>query len=216
MFNKPVDWREKINDLMSSHNEHAGDKVGTEQGDAQRSKEYEEKITKLAEENHVEVENCQYLVRGASLQCSCGSHKRRLNLPIYHGVYVNGKPMIYESDCVVGDEENITTFGVCNLSNSPLGFTVKMENKFKSWFKREKILLQKEDGTNVRGYACTPQIVGQWKDVHEIQTIAENESPENSNALEDEWISAVTENSFLVCMYGGIIKPVTSGQEDGE
>ena len=41
----------------------------------------------------------KFLVRGAKLRCSCGSHGRCLNLPKSHGVYYNGAPLVFESDC---------------------------------------------------------------------------------------------------------------------
>ena len=38
----------------------------------------------------------------------------------------------------------------------------------------EKIILQTEDGQNVKGYPCTPCIVGTWKDVYESEKIVRN------------------------------------------
>ena len=35
----------------------------------------------------------------------------------------------------------------------------------------EKIILQTEDGQNVKGYPCTPCIVGTWKDVYDSEKI---------------------------------------------
>ena len=35
----------------------------------------------------------------------------------------------------------------------------------------EKIILQTEDWQNVKGYPCTPCIVGTWKDVYESEKI---------------------------------------------
>lgn len=61
-----------------------------------------------------------YLVRGAELYCSCGTHKRKLNLPTCHGVYTNGKPMMHEEDCEVGDDKNIPSFGICQSEENPL------------------------------------------------------------------------------------------------
>lgn len=166
------------------------------------------------------VSESHYLVRGAKLQCTCGSHKRKLNLPLCHGVYVAGKPLVNAEDCLVGDNQNITTFGVCSSEGNPdkpslvekamligsgLGGLLLLHSV------RKKVLLQKEDGTNVRGYACTPCIVGGWLDAHMTQQIARNNT-DGTNP--EDRIPALTEYSFLVCAYGGLIEPVTSGQEE--
>ena len=62
----------------------------------------------------------------------------------------------------------------------------------------------------MKGFACTPCIVSGWLDVHEAQRIARNNT--DGKKLSDR-LAAVTEDSFLVCAYGGLIEPVTSGQE---
>ena len=111
-----------------------------------------------------------YLVMGARLYCSCGSHSRRLNLPVDHGVYIRGLPMIHEEDCLVGDGKNITTFGVCCSEGHPAWaswrekalesvactalsqtiFGKQTDTAFRASV-NHKILLQREDGKNVRG-----------------------------------------------------------------
>lgn len=161
-----------------------------------------------------------YLVRGAKLCCSCGTHKRKLNLPLCHGVYIAGKPAIQEEDCQAGDDKNIATFGICESEGHPskkpwwvkagkilfqgLGTYVKQEEE-------KKIILQTEDGRNVKGYPCKPCIVGTWKEVHEMQKIARNDTDGNA---ENDKLSAVTLESFLVCAYGGLIQPISSGQDE--
>lgn len=166
------------------------------------------------------IEGSRYLVRGAKLKCSCGSHCRKLNLPLCHGVYVSGKAMINEEDCLVGDDKNITTFGVCESKGHPdktpfwlkaVGLLTPFAGLLIVNDERKKIILEKEDGTNVRGYACTPCIVSNWQDVHLTQRIARNDT--DGTNWEDR-LAAVTEDSFLVCAYGGLIEPVTSGQEE--
>ena len=61
----------------------------------------------------------QYLVRGALLKCDCGSHPRRLNLPMCHGFYTNNHPVIQEEDCEVGI--HINHFGICVSETPPPG-----------------------------------------------------------------------------------------------
>lgn len=36
----------------------------------------------------------------------------------------------------------------------------------------EKIILKTEDGQNVKGYPCTPCIVGTWKDAYETEKLS--------------------------------------------
>ena len=75
----------------------------------------------------------------------------------------------------------------------------------------EKIILKTEDGQNVKGYPCTPCIVGTWKDVYESEKILRNNADATS---EGDKLSALTQRSFLVCAYGGLIEPISSGQEE--
>lgn len=133
----------------------------------------------------------EYLVRGALIACSCGSHPRRLNLPQCHGVYALDHPVIHENDCVVGD--NISYFGVCLGETPPSG--------------AEEILLdayvpegQESTGEEVQGPRCTPEIIGGWNSVKESTKVSGE-------------ARAATTSSYLVCRCGGILFPVTSGQE---
>ena len=75
----------------------------------------------------------------------------------------------------------------------------------------EKIILKTEDGQNVKGYPCTPCIVGTWKDAYETEKIVRNHT---DGTDEGDRLCALTQRSFLVCAYGGLIEPVTSGQEE--
>lgn len=162
--------------------------------------------------------NFPYLVRGAELYCSCGTHRRRLNLPECHGIYISGNPLMHEEDCGVGDDKNISTFGICQSEENPANksWLAKTGDKIVSFFTGEekeegpeKIMLQTEDGQNVKGYACTPCIVSTWKDAHKIEKIARN-----GEDITDSSPAALTKRSFLVCAYGGLIEPLTSGQDE--
>jgi len=133
----------------------------------------------------------EYLVRGAMLVCNCGSHPRRLNLPTCHGVYVLEHPVIREDDCE--PVKNISYFGVCQGETPPDG--------------AEEILLDKfvpegeqSTGEEVQGPRCTPDILEKWRSTKESTKISGTET-------------AVTTNSYLVCRCGGLIQPITSGQE---
>ena len=184
-----------------------------------------------------ETEECMYLVRGAVLRCSCGSHKRKLNLPESHGIYIGENPMVNELDCEVGDNASITAFGVCNAEGNPnqksfgrqlldtaIGITIPLSSEI-IFFRDEskKILLVGEDGKSVKGYPCTPCIISTWQNVYGENLVASH--GEGSHYSRDGHSHggggrrligspALTEQSFLVCAYGGLIEPVTSGQEN--
>ncbi|MBE5982126.1 MAG: DUF3289 family protein [Paenibacillaceae bacterium] len=57
-----------------------------------------------------------YVVRGAKIQCDCGSKLSVLNLPIDHGSYVGGQPLITVRD---SRNMNIGTFGICSKTQKP-------------------------------------------------------------------------------------------------
>ncbi|WP_371367068.1 hypothetical protein SRRS_11800 [Sporomusa rhizae] len=59
----------------------------------------------------------RYVVRGATLSCSSGSSSSRLNMPRSHGKYVNGKPIVNDSDTAAG--ANIKPFGKCSVLDGP-------------------------------------------------------------------------------------------------
>ena len=94
---------------------------------------------------------------------------------------------------------------------------LQSKSDLKSWLVKagdddaEKIILQTEDGQNVKGYPCTPCIVGTWKDVYDSEKILRNNADATS---EGDKLSALTQRSFLVCAYGGLIEPISSGQEE--
>lgn len=90
----------------------------------------------------------EYLVRGAKLKCSRGSHASRINLPVSHGLYMKEKPQIIDTDCT---EKNIQYFGVCG-SATPPGNT--------------KDTVIKQDGRPIHGRRCCPDIIGKWQNVH--------------------------------------------------
>lgn len=95
-------------------------------------------------------EASRYIVRGAKMVCSCGSHGRKINLPVCHGSYVNNKPMMNQLDCV--PIKNVPEFGVCsspaNPSNAP-------------------VTLVGEDGKPVAGKPCVPAILTCWMNTKE-------------------------------------------------
>ncbi|OXM85376.1 DUF4280 domain-containing protein [Paenibacillus rigui] len=91
------------------------------------------------------AENEYYIVRGAKMQCDCGSHKRRINLPESHGSYVNGKPMMNEDDKQF--TVNVPHFGICKSPSNQTGDT---------------IYLISEEGATISGPPCRPMLLEKW------------------------------------------------------
>lgn len=90
-----------------------------------------------------------YVVMGAKMRCNKGTHARQINLPVSHGSYVTGKPMMNEDDNVV--DKNISYFGIC-----------------KECQEGEDIYLIGEDGKQLPpGKKCLVQISGKWSKAKE-------------------------------------------------
>lgn len=166
------------------------------------------------------MSNSEYLVRGATLICSNGSHKRKINLPKCHGVYVGVHPLLHELECLTepscGRENcNITSFGVCtSTSGTPQPTEIKTYIKTKQ---------NSKDGKtgSVTGCKCMPAIIGVWRNTYPYTRIIDN-GDKNSQDRELSSLmvgmptgqSMITMESFLVCKYGGIIVPIDSGQRN--
>lgn len=157
----------------------------------------EEKIKEYLANHNEGNEGNEYLVRGAELLCNCGSHKRKMNLQECHGVYIKGHPVVHELDCIQGDEENITWFGVC--VNEDLT--------------TENIKVVLNDGTPMTGKKCQPHIVGVWMDAYEGTKIVDNGDKIEEDNENPSGCKTLTVGSFLICKHGGIISPFDSGQD---
>ncbi|MCH5258667.1 MAG: DUF4280 domain-containing protein [Lachnospiraceae bacterium] len=160
----------------------------------------------------------EYLVRGATLVCSNGSHKRKINLPKCHGVYVGHHPLLHElehkEEWRCGKENcNITSFGVCipKEGNPP-------PTEIKTLDRRAENSKNGAAGP-VTGHICRPEIVGKWHQAYEKTRIVDNglnnvsdRARVKNNTGTPVGQSTLTMDSFLVCAYGGRIAPVDSGQ----
>ena len=102
------------------------------------------------------MEDKEYLVRGALLRCSKGSHPRRLNLPTSHGVYSKEHPIIRKNDY---KEENISHFGVCQSSTPPEGAEIV---RYKGYVPPGST----ETAEEVQGKQCIPNLTGEWSTVN--------------------------------------------------
>lgn len=194
--------------LYSGWMESAREKVAEDKGKGSGSdtKDIDEDVFKQYMKEHSDKGDYEYLVRGAKLRCRHGSHIRMMNLPLCHGVYIGENPMVHENDCIqgTGGQGNISWFGVCtaeHCQNLP-GEDVCYE------------LTEENSASDARGQAgpgkkCSPVIVGVWQDVYDRTKIVDNWEGDAGEGIE---LSSLTTGSFLVCAYGGIIEPVTSGQ----
>lgn len=196
--------------------------------------ESEEDIVNFLKE-HTENEKQEYLVRGALLRCRYGTHARQLNLKKCHGVYAHKHPCIHAQNCLVGDEENITWYGVCRAPEPPPTEVVYLT---KDVPRNPKTGDRTGDapGGHESGHKCRPEIVGAvWMDANEQTRIVDNgdldptdrarvqSTPENFSELTDEeqaellsipeGIPTTSTISFLICKYGGLIEPYNSGQQ---
>lgn len=161
----------------------------------------------------------EYLVRGALLHCRCGSYARRLNLSKDHAIYMTEHPVIHELNCICGEGENITPFGVCKSTRPPDTELITCAKDVPRGPNGEPIG-PAPTGVDI-GRKCSPVIVDlRWTNTYPKTRIVDNgEHSPSDRALANSIMgaaigeAAVTTVSFLVCKYGGIIEPFTSGQE---
>lgn len=138
-----------------------------------------------------------YVVRGALLRCSCGTHKRRLDLRKDHGMVFTDEdgnmfPMATTADCLLETEDeanaNIKYFGICkNTLNPPT---------------TDNIYLVGENGEGrIKGPKCDLSIDKEkgW------QRIKEDAKLNESNLL--------TMDSILICRRCALVEIETNGME---
>lgn len=157
-----------------------------------------EAIREYLTQHNENKKNPAYLVRGAELICNQGTNKRMMNLSKCHGVYIKAHAVVHELDCVCKDEENITWFGVCNPGEG---------------LETEEIELTADNGEKCHGKKCEPHIIGTWLESFEGTRIVDNGDKKEKSGEEPEGCNTITMDSFLVCKYGGIIMPISSGQD---
>lgn len=184
--------------------------AGNKEIDIVKDAETEKRISECVKKNEEKKKN-EYLVRGAVLVCNKGSHKRKINLPKCHGVYIREFPVLHELECKTEcqcglGKCNVTYFGVCEA---------EPPTETKTYF---KTTLNSRDGSAgiVTGCKCEPVIVGTWNNCYEKTRIIDNgiknptDRKMNENGIGQ---STLTTRSFLICKYGGIIEPIDSGQK---
>lgn len=129
-----------------------------------------------------------YVVRGALMMCSLGTHNRRINLPISHGVYINQKPIMlksdYKTEMTSGLNNNIPYFGICTKADPKNQVTITLADQ--------------NTKLPIIGVKCTPMCVLHWIDCKKDVFVKEN---------------VLTIKSKLYCLSGGVISFLTDGQE---
>ena len=148
-------------------------------------------------------QNPEYLVRGAPLRCSYGSHMRYLDMLKTHGVYLDDKPVMHKKDCVVG--ENIMSFGICN---SPTSYTDRNGVIFcRSGNRCGGQLSYKAGGqSDHRADMQTDQIREEgWENCKNETKIAQDATAKTASHKGCTCYEAITTASYLVCEHGGLI-----------
>lgn len=152
------------------------------------------------ENTETEEEEVQYpyVVRGATMYCSCGTHMRKLDMPVSHGSYIRDKAMMNNADCKVGSDQNIPPFGAC-WSETKDGIDIKIEDT------KDLVPFTDEEGNKIEiplpieGKLCEPKLGAEWSEAQE-------------NTLVDGK-PALTVKCTITCSYGGTIGFMDAGQE---
>lgn len=149
----------------------------------------------------------EYVTRGALLTCTMGTHKRRLNLPQDYGVDVTNESgtacsFITDRDCICeGEGKNISQFGVCHATEQ------NEENK-RNPRKLGEVKpneYSEENAEIQRGLLCAPLLNESWLNVKKDVFICRDGK--------EDYANMVTMDSYLYCKRGGVVYPITSGQE---
>lgn len=139
-----------------------------------------------------------YVVRGATMYCSCGTHMRKLDMPVSHGSFIRDKAMMNTTDCMVGIDQNIPPFGAC-WSETKDGIDIKIEDT------KDLFPFTDENGESIdiplpiEGKLCEPKLSNEWSDGQE-KTLVDGKS-------------ALTVKCTITCSYGGTIGFMDAGQE---
>jgi len=159
-------------------------------------------VAVAAEAAATAVPNFPYVVRGADIFCTHGTHIRKLYLPASHGSYIREKPMMHEQDCIVGLDANIPPFGGCRAEGNPRDAVIIED--------AEDLLPlpTTECGTEFaipdmpfEGPLCVPKLGLKWCDAQEETLI--------------DGVPALTTQCTIGCCYGGLIMFMSDGQEVG-
>ena len=143
-------------------------------------------------------ETYPYVVRGASIYCTCGSHKRKLDMPASHGSYVRDKAMMNKDDCIVGIDQNIPPFGACSAPGNQ-GMDIVIEDVTDALSGVDQNGNVIPPVAPITGKLCVPALCTGWLDAHE-KTLVDGKP-------------ALRVNCTITCSFGGTIGFMDAGQD---
>lgn len=136
-------------------------------------------------------QNKRFVYRVMCAQCDQGNMEQYLNLPQDHGVYFQNvdQPLMNANDH--DGNKHILQFGRCTSSKNPanLADTVMSAIPGLSWIDKQLDKVQEALGCD--GCKCQPLIINSWKDGDEANRL--------------DGAPAITNDSKVFCVYGGII-----------
>ena len=138
-----------------------------------------------------------YVVIGARIICTYGSHYRRLDMPVCHGSYIREKPMLHELDCAVGLDANIPPFGACmSPDNKDIDIIIEDPQDVMPVLDENDELYMPP--MPITGKLCTPKLGEKWCDAHEDTLI--------------DGVPALTVDCTIACHYQGVVCFIDDGQ----
>ena len=125
-------------------------------------------------------------------ECKHGNMEQFLNLPKDHGVYFQNvdQPLMNANDHDGGD--HILQFGRCTAPNNPENWGDTLMSKIPGLKWVDEQIDKVQGALGCDGCKCVPIILNSWKDGDEANRL--------------DGAPAVTSDSRLYCLYGGIIK----------
>jgi len=151
------------------------------------------------QQDEEQVDGYHYVVRGAGIYCTYGSHLRRLDMPVCHGVYIRGKPLMNEQDCKVGLDANIPDFGACQAPGNPNPQIIIKDSTGLMPIVGEN----GEPGVPtlpITGALCIPLLGEKWLNAYGDTFV--------------DGVAALRTNCSIACAYQGIIYFFNDGQFD--
>jgi len=139
-----------------------------------------------------------YVVRGAQIYCTWGSHSRRIDMPACHGSYIREKPNMHEKDCQVGLDANIPPFGACFSPANP-GPEIMIHDAQGAMPRQDANGNSVPTVTPIIGKPCEPVLGDKWCDAYGDTLI--------------DGVPALRVNCTISCVLDGTICFADDGQQ---
>lgn len=212
--------KEDVGDLIDTLIE-TPEEIEKEKAEERAKKEKEEKekaekeAAEKAEKERMEQLQKSYILHTAMITCSFSMNVSFVVLPVSHGEFIQGMPQLNIEDSK--PNINIRTFGVCMSPHNPAvmeaakkvleaankerkkTFSEKVMDIFTGGSNDEVVEKEAESLASQCAAPCTPMIFTKWVDGNKGVLV-------NGQA-------ALMGRCKLMCIYGGEIKPYTSGQQ---